>query len=192
MTALTLEIESALVKEYVETGSHRAANEIIRTYRKFVFATALRYVEDYDDADDVAQDVFIKALASLDKFEEKSTMKTWLYRITVNMALNFKRKRKFLSIFSLGSNDDEADFASDTILPDKSLENSEFERDFLKVLSDLPEKQRETFALRYFDELSYEEISKLLGTSIGGLKANYHQAVKKITKKIIDKELGVK
>ncbi len=190
MTALSLEIDSALVKEYIETGSHRAANEIIRTYRKFVFATALRYVEDYDDADDVAQDVFIRAFDSLAKFEGKSSMKTWLYKITVNISLNYIRKRKILSIFSFGSNENESGYASDTVLPDQSLENSEFERDFLKILSELPEKQRETFALRYFDELSYEEISKLLGTSIGGLKANYHQAVKKITNRINDIRLG--
>lgn len=190
MTAISLEIDSALVKEYIETGSHRAANEIIRTYRKFVFATALRYVEDYDDADDVAQDVFIRVFDGLSKFEGKSSMKTWLYKITVNISLNYIRKRKILRLFSFGSTESESSYASDDILPDKSLENSEFERDFLKILSELPVKQRETFALRYFDELTYEEMSKILGTSVGGLKANYHQAVKKITNRINDIGLG--
>lgn len=190
MTAISLEIDSALVKEYIETGSHRAANEIIRTYRKFVFSTALRYVEDYDDADDVAQDVFIRVFDGLSKFEGKSSMKTWLYKITVNISLNYIRKRKILRLFSFGSTESESSYASDDILPDKSLENSEFERDFLKILSELPVKQRETFALRYFDELTYEEMSKILGTSVGGLKANYHQAVKKITNRINDIGLG--
>lgn len=190
MSALSLEIESEFVREYVETGSNRAANEIVRTYRKFVYATALRYVEDYDDADDVAQEVFIKALDSISKFKGDSSFKTWLYRITVNMSLNHTRKRKFKNIFSFGNNLSEDSIKSDNNLPDMSLENKEFEKNFVKLLGKLPDKQRETFALRYFDELPYEDISKMLGTSVGGLKANYHQAVKKISKMINENELG--
>jgi RNA polymerase sigma-70 factor, ECF subfamily len=190
VSALSLEIESEFVREYVETGSNRAANEIVRTYRKFVYATALRYVEDYDDADDVAQEVFIKALDSISKFKGDSSFKTWLYRITVNMSLNHTRKRKFKNIFSFGNVDNDDLIKSDNNLPDLALENKEFEKNFVKLLGKLPDKQRETFALRYFDELPYEDISKMLGTSVGGLKANYHQAVKKISKMINDNELG--
>ncbi|MBX3042122.1 MAG: RNA polymerase sigma factor [Candidatus Kapabacteria bacterium] len=189
MSAISLEIDSELIKEFVETKSNRAANEFVRTYRKFVYSVALRYVESYDDADDIAQEVFIKALDSIHKFKGGSSYKTWLYRITVNMALNFKRKKKLLNIFSFGSDNDE--YSSEVNLPDRTLEDKEFEENFLKILTKLPEKQRETFALRYFDNLSYEEISNLLGTSIGGLKANYHQAVKKISQMIkIDESRG--
>ena len=181
MSALSLEIDADLVREYVETKSDRAANEIVRKYRKFVFAAALRFVEDYDDADDVAQEVFIKALNSISKFKGGSSIKTWLYRITVNMSINFKRKKRFMSIFSLNGDESDIEMPSENILPDKSLENKEFESNFIILLSKLPEKQRETFALRYFDELPYEEISQMIGTSVGGLKANYHQAVKKLS-----------
>lgn len=190
MSALSLDIDFELVKEYTSSGSSRAANELIRKYRKFVYATALRFIEDYDDAEDIAQDVFIKALDSLSKFEGRSSLKTWLYKITVNISLNYKRRKKLRNIFSFGTNDDESNFMSDEILPDRNLESKEFEKNFLNVLAQLPEKQRETFALRYFDELSYEEISELLGTSIGGLKANYHQAVKKISKLLQNCDLG--
>jgi len=180
VTAYTLDIEFGLIQEFVTTQSDRSANEIVRTYRKFVYATALRFVENYDDAEDIAQEVFIKALQSLNKFEGKSSFKTWLYRITVNLSINFKRKKKFTNFFSINDETIEKNLPIDYNTPDKELENEEFQANFLTVLSKLPEKQRETFALRYFEEMSYEEISKLLGTSVGGLKANYHQAVKKI------------
>ncbi len=193
MTATSLELNTELVRQYVETGSHEAANSLVRQYRKFVYATALRFTEDYDDADDIAQEVFIKALDSLHKFKGNSSIKTWLYRITVNLALNHKRKRKFLNFFSLT----ESKVPNDEILvdstnPEKLLENKEFEINLIELLSRLPEKQRETFALRYFDELSYEEISEMLGTSIGGLKANYHQAVKKLSQILKNNNDGVR
>ncbi|MDX9791677.1 MAG: RNA polymerase sigma factor [Candidatus Kapaibacterium sp.] len=188
-----MELNTELVRQYVETGSHEAANSLVRQYRKFVYATALRFTEDYDDADDIAQEVFIKALDSLHKFKGNSSIKTWLYRITVNLALNHKRKRKFLNFFSLT----ESKVPNDEILvdstnPEKLLENKEFEINLIELLSRLPEKQRETFALRYFDELSYEEISEMLGTSIGGLKANYHQAVKKLSQILKNNNDGVR
>jgi RNA polymerase sigma-70 factor (ECF subfamily) len=193
VTATSLELNTELVRQYVETGSHEAANSLVRQYRKFVYATALRFTEDYDDADDIAQEVFIKALDSLHKFKGNSSIKTWLYRITVNLALNHKRKRKFLNFFSLT----ESKVPNDEILvdstnPEKLLENKEFEINLIELLSRLPEKQRETFALRYFDELSYEEISEMLGTSIGGLKANYHQAVKKLSQILKNNNDGVR
>jgi RNA polymerase sigma-70 factor (ECF subfamily) len=180
VTAISLELGTELVQQYVESKSDKVANEIVRTYRKFVYATALRFVEDYDDADDVAQEVFIKVLNSLEKFKGKSSFKTWIYRITVNMSINFKRKKKFLKYFSSTdelNNEKYIDYNN----PENLMLNKEFESNFLALLSGLPEKQRETFALRYFDELSYEEISSMLGTSVGGLKANYFQAVKKLS-----------
>lgn len=181
MTALSLELEYDCVREYVETKSERAANEFVRNYRKFVYATALRYTGDYDDADDIAQEVFIRALNGLSNFNGKSSIKSWLYRITINLSFNFNRKKKLRNFFSLSTFNHEVDFPDIASSPDKVLANKEYETYLLKMLSKLPEKQRETFALRYFDELSYEEISNMLGTSVGGLKANYHQAVKKLS-----------
>lgn len=178
---LQYENETEIVKEYQNTKSERSATAFVRMYQQFVFATALRYIQNYDDADDIAQEVFIKALNSLSTFKGESNIKTWLYRITTNMCINFKRKRTFFSFFSKVDNNDEFfNIANTELNPHQRLETDEFSAKFHIILAKLPEKQRETFALRYFDDMSYEEISKLLGTSIGGLKANYFQAVKKL------------
>ncbi len=173
--------ETDIVKEYQNTKSERSATSFVRMYQQFVFATALRFTQNYDDADDISQEVFIKALNNLSSFKGESSIKTWLYRITTNMCITFKRKKSFVSLFS---KDDKAEeffnIESNEMNPQQKLEGEEFTANFYRALSKLPEKQRETFALRYFDELPYEEISKLLGTSVGGLKANYFQAVKKL------------
>ena len=172
-----------IIEEYITNGSNNAATRLIRKYEKFVFAIALRYVASYDDAEDLTQEVFIKALNNLKKFKQDSSLKTWLYRITVNACITFVRKKKITSFFRLDDNSDvikkQKEFS-----PEQCYIADELERKFLNELTKLPEKQRETFALRYFDNLSYEEISQLLGTSVGGLKANYFQAIKKLSEKL--------
>lgn len=178
--ALLLENDQEIIEEYAENGSERAANSLVRKYRNFVYSTALRYLQDHEDADDCAQEVFIKALKGLKKFRKDSNLKTWLYRITVNNSINHIRKKKIFSIFSKDQVDDNIDFRDSQLNPEENMMISEFMSKFYNALSNLPEKQRETFALKYFDELKYEEISKMLGTSVGGLKANYYQAVKKL------------
>ena len=175
------EIVSALKNGNRELG----ATSFVRKYQNFVYSTAYRYLDSSADAEDVSQEVFIKAIESIDKFRGESSLKTWLYRITKNNCLNILRKKKVLSLFGMYK-DQELEFEiKDTAYsPSEILEKEEFENRFLKVLSKLPEKQRETFALRYFEEMPYEEISQLIGTSTGGLKANYFQAVKKLAKEL--------
>ena len=177
---LTLDSDQEIITEYVASGSQRAATAFVRKYQKFVYSTALRYLKSFEDADDVAQEVFIKALNNIESFRFNSSLKTWLYRITINICSNYRRKKTIYSLFSHYDKQEILEDFTDNLTPDKSLENKEFERQFLDILSNLPKKQRETFALRYFDNLSYEEISKMLGTTVGGLKANYFQAVKKL------------
>lgn len=178
---LALEKDSDIVNELIYGDTELAATVFVRKYQKFVYSTALRYVQDYEDADDIAQDVFIKALESIKKFRGESSLKTWLYRIATNQCTNFARKKKFFSFFSKDKEGDEYyNVAASDLTPEQAFENKEFEIKFKKMLAQLPEKQRETFALRYFEEMPYEEISKLLGTSVGGLKANYFQAVQKL------------
>ena len=96
---LQYENETDIVKEYQATKSERSATAFVRMYQQFVFATALRFTQNYDDADDVAQEVFIKALNNLSSFKGDSSIKTWLYRITTNLCLNFKRKKSFFHFF---------------------------------------------------------------------------------------------
>ncbi len=179
--ALTYNTDADIIKDYCENSSDRAATAFVRKYQNFVYSTAYRYLQSHDDADDAAQEAFIRALDNLHKFKAESGVKTWLYRITVNVCLNQQRKKKVRSIFKIFDDKDPRDVPLEKHLPDRDIQIKEFEEQFLDALSELPKKQRETFALRYFDEMSYEEISNLLGTSIGGLKANYHQAVKKLS-----------
>jgi RNA polymerase sigma-70 factor (ECF subfamily) len=179
--ALSYNTDADIIKDYCESNSDRAATAFVRKYQSFVYATAYRYLNNHDDADDAAQEAFIRALGNLHKFKAEAGVKTWLYRITVNVCLNIQRKKKVRSIFKIFDDNDPRDIPLEKHLPDRDIQIKEFEERFLDALSDLPKKQRETFALRYFDEMSYEEISNVLGTSVGGLKANYHQAVKKLS-----------
>jgi len=178
---LALNTDQDIINEYCSGDSNRAATLFVRKHQKFVYSIALRYLRSHDDADDATQEVFIRALKNLKSFRGESSIQTWLYRITINICSNLVRKRKFISLFSR-EDGSEIELESDTISPQQHFENKDFEKHFERMLRQLPEKQRETFALRYFDELSYEEISKMLGTSVGGLKANYFQAVQKLTK----------
>jgi len=173
-----------IIDDYVASGSNKSANAFVRKYQKFVYSTAFRYLKNYDDSQDASQEVFIKALRNLKSFRKESSVNTWLYRITVNICTNMIRKRRVRSIFISASRDDNVeDFfsvESAGLDPLQEVENKEFEKKFRTALDNLPKKQRETFALRYFDDLPYQEISNMLGTSVGGLKANYYQAVKKL------------
>jgi len=179
---LTYSSDTEIIKDYCDNGSQRAANAFVRNHQKFVYSTALRFLKNREDAEDASQEVFIKALKNLKNFRGDSNVKTWLYRITSNVCTNVLRKIKLGKIFSYGNDTEEFyDIATNDISAQKKIENKEFEEKFLNALDKLPKKQRETFALRYYEEMTYEEISKVLGTSTGGLKANYFQAIKKLS-----------
>lgn len=159
--------------------SHQAMNLIMSRFKRFVFSIAIRYMRDEEDAKDITQEAFIKAYQSIETFRGDSHIRTWLYTITRNLCLNAldkqKRKGQILSIDSHDYIELPASERSDSL-----VEHAEFTSFFNECMSILPEKQRETFILRHVEELSYEEISTMLGTSIGGLKANYFQAVQKL------------
>lgn len=151
----------------------------MKTHKQFVYATIYRYIGNYDDTEDVTQEVFIKMFSKLKKFKKTSSLKTWLYRIAVNTALNHLRKNKRSSLF-VGSESPEFDKIAEDEQSEERLDHIAFEKDFKAAVAELPEKQRETFVLRHFENLPYSQISEMLGTSQGGLKANYHQALKKL------------
>jgi len=168
------------IKEFLATRSETAAKEIVSKYKKFVYLTILRLVQNTEEAKDITQEVFVKALNSLDKFRGDSSLKTWLYRISFNMATNKLRKQSFKNLFSISKDESFIELPSTESNPEESFAYSEFEKQFFKALAKLPKRQRETFALRYFDNLTYNEISEMLGISIGSLKANYFHAIKKL------------
>jgi RNA polymerase sigma-70 factor (ECF subfamily) len=166
-----------LVQE-VRKGNRQAFTELMRRYQKRVYWTARRIVGSHEDADDVVQETFVKAYLGLGDFRGDSSFFTWLYRIAVNLSLNATRKQQLINYLRqseiverlLPSRED----------PSQELELRETELLLRKAIEELPEKQRAVFVMRYYDELSYEEISKILKTSVGGLKANYFHAVKKV------------
>ncbi|MDZ4746634.1 MAG: sigma-70 family RNA polymerase sigma factor [bacterium] len=179
--ALSLDSDAQILEAYRSGATEQAATAFVRRNQRFVYSVAMRQLNHTEDARDASQEVFMRALKGLDGFKGDSTLQTWLYRITINVCNNMRRKKKIVSWFTIGEGPEERDVASQHDLsPAETSVQTDFERFFATVLAKLPEKQRETFALRYYDELSYEEISTLVGTSVGALKANYHWAIKKI------------
>jgi RNA polymerase sigma-70 factor (ECF subfamily) len=178
--ALIVESDARILEEY-RTGSRElAATAFVRRHQRFVMSVALRHLNHVEDAQDAAQEAFIRALQSLESFKAESSVQTWLYRITVNVCASMRRKKKLTRLFAFGEAETEIDAPSHEPNPEQVTIESDRQRQLLRALEQVPPKQRETFCLRYFDELSYEEISAMLGTSVGALKANYHHAVKKL------------
>ncbi len=164
--------------ELFQKGDETSFNVLVRRYQEKVYWIARRFFNDHDQADDIVQEVFIKVYSALKNFRGESGFYTWLYRITVNIALNAIRKqrvRNFIRIDELFEKDTDKDEQ-----PDAIFEKDEQQRLIEEAIIKLPEKQKTVFILRYHEELSYEDISKILKTSVGGLKANYFHAVKKI------------
>ena len=133
-------------------------------------------VLNHDDADDVLQNTFIKAWTGLDSFRAEARLSTWLFRIANNETLNFmERRRQTMSL------DDEAAVGvAAQLQSDPYFDGDETERQLQEAIAQLPDRQRQVFSLKYFEEMKYEEMSEVLGTSVGSLKASYFHAVKKI------------
>lgn len=167
-----------LIQEF-RKGNEQAFNKLVLRYQEKVYWVVRRFIPDHDDANDVAQNVFVKAYQSLHSFKGESSFYTWIYRIAVNLSLNEIRRKKVRKIFSI---DDErtVEPQSGDDLPLEKMEKAELKVMIQKAIDRLPEKQKKVFILRYFEELPYEDISVILKTSVGGLKANYFHAVKKI------------
>lgn len=156
-----------------------AFNLIVRKYQQPIYWHVRRLVIIHEDADDIVQDVFLKAWKGLDKFRGDSGLFTWLYRIATNEALSFLKKKKtrfFIPIVDVENQLLEA------LQSDVYYKGDEIQRNIQKAILTLPEKQRIVFNLRYYDEMKYEDMAKILDTSEGALKASYHHAVKKIEK----------
>ena len=160
-----------------KTTQAKAFEELVNTYKERLYWHVRRIVLDHDDADDVLQNTFIKVYRSIDGFKGESKLYSWMYRIATNEALTFlKQKSRKLGV----SNDELQERMADTLQSDVYFEGDEIQLKLQKALATLPEKQKLVFNMKYFQEMKYEEISEVLETSVGGLKASYHLAVKKI------------
>lgn len=155
----------------------KAFTDLIKKYQERLYWHIRRMVVDHDDANDVLQNMFIKVWNALDNFREDSQLYTWLYRIATNESLTFIEQQKKRSAVSLSEVETGL---SNKIVADKHFDSNKLEWKLQLAIQQLPEKQRVVFNLRYYDEMPYEEMSKVLETSEGALKASYHHAVKKI------------
>lgn len=152
---------------------------LVRQYSEPLYWKVRRIVLNHEDAKDVLQNAFLKIWNNLDTFQGKSALSTWLYRIAINEALDFVRRQKNVNSATV-STEDEPGVAA-RLMGDDYFDGDEAQARLQEAVARLPEVQRTVFTLKYFDELKYSEISKILDTSEGALKASYHLAVKKIT-----------
>lgn len=150
---------------------------MVKKYHQKVYWMVRKMVIDHDDSNDVTQEVFIKVWNGIDSFRGESQLYTWLYRIASNEAINFLNKKRRRLQVSLEDMEKELE---DKLESDPLVGGDEIQLKLQKALLKLPEKQKLVFNLKYFEELPYEEISEITGTSVGALKASYHWAVKKI------------
>lgn len=167
-----------LVARLRQPASVRAAfSEVIALYSEPLYWQIRRLVQDHEDANDLLQNTFMKAWASIENFRGEAKLSTWLYKIAINESLSFlerERKRKNISL-----DDQEAEMVNH-IAADTDFDGEELSRKLNEAIALLPEKQRIVFNMKYFDEMKYEDMSEILGTSVGALKASYHLATKKI------------
>lgn len=167
---LLLQFRQAATKE-------RAYTAIIKKYQERLYWHVRRMVVNHDDANDVLQNVFIRVWNGLENFREDARLYTWLYRIATNECLSFLEQKKKKSAVSLT---DLEETLSNQVKAEKDFDANKIEWKLQLAIQQLPEKQRIVFTLRYYDEMPYEEMSRVLDTSEGALKASYHHAAKKI------------
>lgn len=167
----------------VEETKEKAYTAIIKKYQEKLYWHIRRMVVDHDDTNDVLQNVFIRVWKGLAKFREDSQLYTWLYRIATNESLTFLEQQKKRTSVSLSEVETGL---SNKIKADENFDGKKLEWKLQLAIQQLPEKQRAVFNLRYYDEMPYAEMSKVLETSEGSLKASYHHAVKKIEDYILN------
>lgn len=157
------------------SGRRAAFEQMVNKYSSRLYWQIRHVVTFHDDADDVLQNTFLKAWTALDSFRGESMLSTWLYRIAANESLAFLNRRAE----SVSLDDPDGNVAN-TIESDAYFDGDEAQVQLQKALLSLPPRQRQVFSLRYYDDMGYDEMSAVLDTSVGSLKASYHLAVKKI------------
>ncbi len=170
--------DSELLKLFRDEGKRQEAfSLLLKKYQQKIYWHIRRMVVDHDDADDLVQDVFIKVWKNLDSFRQDSQLYTWIYRIATNECITFLNKKKDkLNV----SYEEMSEKLGDSLSDDNFFTSEEIQKKLQKAILTLPEKQRLVFNMKYYDDLKFQEISDILGTSVGALKTSYHLAVKKI------------
>jgi RNA polymerase sigma factor (sigma-70 family) len=170
--------DKELLFQFHQTATkEKAFTAIIKKYQEKLYWHVRRLLVDHDDANDVLQNVFIKVWKGLENFREDSQLYTWLYRIATNECLSFLEQQKKRGTISL---DEEEAGLGNKVRADSNFDANKLEWRLQVAIQQLPEKQRVVFNLRYYDEMPYQEMSRILETSEGALKASYHHAARKI------------
>lgn len=170
--------EKEFIQELLNPKTQNLAFEkLLKEFQKPLYHHVRTIVLNHDDADDVLQNTFVKVFRNLDKFKGESKLFSWIYRIATNEALTFLNQKAKMN----GVNSETLqNKVIDNLKADIYFDGNEIQIKLQKAIALLPEKQQLVFKMKYFEELKYEEISEILGTSVGALKASYHHAVKKI------------
>jgi len=160
-----------------ERTRNEAFNLLLKKYQQKIYWHVRRMVIDHDDADDLVQDIFVKIWKNLPGFRSDAQLYTWMYRIATNECITFLNKKKQKNNISL---DDVSYELADTLADSSYLSGDKIQLKLQRALLTLPDKQRLVFNMKYYDDMKYDEMSEVLGTSVGALKASFHLAVKKI------------
>ena len=160
-----------------EDTRQRAFNKVMRHYTQPLYWQIRRMVIDHENTNDILQETFIKAWVNINHFRGDAKLSTWLYKIAINESITFLNKERNKHTSSI---DDEDSFLINNLQADEWFDGDDLQYELQKAINRLPEKQRLVFNMRYFDEMKYEDMSEILGTSVGALKASYHHASKKI------------
>ena len=166
-------------------GYERGFSLLVKTYQERLYWHIRGMVGQHDDADEVLQKTFIKVFKGIAGFQRNSKLYTWLYRIASNESLSFLAKKQKNILLSIDDNESSDAYK---LSADTYIDNSETDKLLGDAIATLPEKQRQVFLLRYYDEMSYQDIAEISGTSVGALKASYHHAANKIENYILNRK----
>ena len=169
--------DKEILELYKAGEREKAFGEIVESYSERLYWHVRRFLCSHEDTDDLLQEIFIKIWSSLSSFRGDSSLYTWIYRIATNESLNFLQKQKIRAALRFESMSSKLEEKIDEY---NGVDGKEEKKALMKAVQRLPAKQRTVFIMRWFDDLSYEDISEILGTSVGALKASYHFASEKI------------
>jgi RNA polymerase sigma-70 factor (ECF subfamily) len=178
--------ERELIKKLKNEKTREPAfRELVLTYQEKLYWLIRKIVLNHDDADDVLQNTFLKVWKNLDSFREESSLYTWLYRIATNESITFTTALKRRSTVPIN---DTSEMIRNRMEADVWFDGTEIQKKLQNAILTLPEKQRIVFNMRYFEEMPYLEMSRILDTSVGALKASYHHAVRKVEEYLASSE----
>jgi RNA polymerase sigma factor (sigma-70 family) len=179
--------DSEILEKFLNVKTRdEAFNLLLNKYQQKIYWHIRRLVIDHDDADDLVQDTFIKVWKNLEKFRSDAQLYTWIYRIATNETITFLNKKKQRNNTPL---DEVSAELAETLVASSHFNGDKVQLKLQQALLTLPEKQRLIFNMKYFDDLKYEEISSITGTSVGALKASFHIAVKKVETFMLNEDI---